>query len=144
LRHRLAGSPRGLLTAAVSGVLAVLFVDCLEFAPDILSVAAVVVLLPFWAWTRFTYERGLEQAERDRDRAERQYQELVESLPLVTFVDVADDCATNVYTRPQAVDMLGWSLDDWRDDPHLFLEILWVHDRGTIVETDDGSSRAGS
>jgi PAS domain S-box-containing protein len=85
------------------------------------------------ARTRFTYERGLEQAERDRDPAERQYRELVESLPLVTFVDLVDDRATNVYTSPQAVDMLGWSLDEWRDNPNLFLEILHAEDRERVL-----------
>jgi two-component system cell cycle sensor histidine kinase/response regulator CckA len=288
LRLRLAASPRGLLTLAIAGVLAVLLADCfLEFAPDLVFVAVLVVLLPLWARARFTYERDLDrdltklermidsiplatvaldadervltwngsaerlfgwraadvigerapyipddqrgassaiyqrlkqgerlrgvevlrrardgrdlelavysaplsresvivlyddvserkQAERDRDLAERQYQELIESLPLVTFVDLVDERARNVYTSPQAVEMLGWSLDDWRDDPNLFLEILhpedrnrvlaavahskktreefdgeyrlrhrdgtyvWVRDRSTIVETEDG------
>ena len=119
------------------------------------------------------------RAERERDRAERRYQALVESLPLVTFIDHVDDRATNVYTSPQVVDMLGWSLDEWAGNPNLFQEILhaedrervlgavahanttreefdeeyrlrhrdgtyvWVRDRSTILDTDDGPLARG-
>lgn len=119
------------------------------------------------------------QAERDRDPAERRYRELIESLPLVTFVDLVDDRARNIYTSPQVVSMLGWSLDDWATNRKLFQEILhaedrervltavahanatradfdeeyrlrhrdgtyvWVRDRSTIVDTDDGPVARG-
>ncbi len=73
------------------------------------------------------------RAERERDRAERRYQELIESLPLVTFIDLVDDAATNVYTSPQVVDMLGWPLDEWANDPKLFLKILHPEDRDRVL-----------
>ena len=73
------------------------------------------------------------QAERDRDSAEQRYQQLIESLPLVTFVDLVDDRATNVYTSPQAVDMLGWPLEEWETNQNLFLQILHPEDRERIL-----------
>jgi PAS domain S-box-containing protein len=49
------------------------------------------------------------RAEAERDTANRRYQLLVEALPLVTYVDLVDDDATNVYTSPQFEEMSGWS-----------------------------------
>jgi PAS domain S-box-containing protein len=68
------------------------------------------------------------QAERERDLANRRYQHLVESLPLVTYIDRADDRATNLYTSPQVVEILGWQIDDWESDPHLFEKIVHPDD----------------
>ena len=52
--------------------------------------------------------RERKRAERERDAAENRFRELVESLPLVTYVDHADDQATNIYTSPQVTELLGW------------------------------------
>jgi PAS domain S-box-containing protein len=141
LRLRSAPSQRGLLTVAIGGVLAALLADCfLDFLPDVVFVAALVVLVPLRARTRYAYERDLDRDVtqlkrliRERDSAEQRYQELVESLPLVTFIDLVDDRATNTYMSPQAVEMLGWSLEDWRTNPNLFLEILHPEDRDRVM-----------
>jgi PAS domain S-box-containing protein len=52
--------------------------------------------------------RERKSAERSRDAAETRFRDLVESLPLVTYVDHVDDQATNIYTSPQITDLLGW------------------------------------
>ena len=77
--------------------------------------------------------RERKQAERERDHAETRYRSLVESMPLVTYVDHADDRATNVYTSPQVVDMLGWSMADWDADPHFFEKIIHPDDVERVV-----------
>jgi len=73
------------------------------------------------------------QAERDRDRAQRRYRDLVESVPLVTYIDHVDEHATNIYTSPQAVEMLGWPLDDWQADPRFFETILHPDDYERVM-----------
>jgi PAS domain S-box-containing protein len=73
------------------------------------------------------------QLERERDQAQRRYQDLIESVPLVTYIDRVDDNATNVYTSPQAVDLLGWPLSDWANDPCFFERILHPDDRERVM-----------
>jgi PAS domain S-box-containing protein len=72
------------------------------------------------------------QAERERDEAERRHRELIEALPLVTYVDKIDADATNVYTSPQVTDVLGWSPEDWTSDPGFFARILHPDDRDWV------------
>jgi two-component system, cell cycle sensor histidine kinase and response regulator CckA len=73
------------------------------------------------------------QAERERDLAERRYRELIESLPLVTYVDHVDDHATNEYTSPQVVELLGWPLEDWVRDKRFFEELLHPDDHERVM-----------
>jgi PAS domain S-box-containing protein len=77
--------------------------------------------------------RVRKQAERDRDQAERRYRSLVESMPLVTYIDHVDEHATNLYTSPQAVELLGWRLDDWASNPNHFETILHPDDRDRVL-----------
>jgi two-component system, cell cycle sensor histidine kinase and response regulator CckA len=77
--------------------------------------------------------RERKQAERERDHAESRYRDLIESMPLVTYIDHVDDHATNVYTSPQIVDMLGWPLADWDGDPHFFEKIIHPDDVERVV-----------
>jgi two-component system cell cycle sensor histidine kinase/response regulator CckA len=77
--------------------------------------------------------RERKQAERERDQAEMRYRNLIESLPVVTYIDHVDDHATNVYTSPQIVEMLGWPLADWDADPHFFEKIINPDDTERVV-----------
>jgi PAS domain S-box-containing protein len=77
--------------------------------------------------------RERKQAERERDRAASRYRSLIESLPLVTYIDRVDDHASNVYTSPQAVELLGWPLADWERDPQLFEKIIHPDDAERVL-----------
>ena len=78
--------------------------------------------------------RDRKQVKSERDQAQRRYQSLIESLPLVTYIDRADDNATNIYTSPQVADILGWTMADWTADPQFFEEILHPDDRDRVLE----------
>ncbi len=73
------------------------------------------------------------RAERERDDAQTRYRDLVEALPLVTYIDQVDEHATNVYTSPQVVALLGWGPDDWIANPTLFEELLHPDDRARVM-----------
>lgn len=73
-------------------------------------------------------------AETERDEAQKRYRELIESLPLVTYIDHVDDNATNIYTSPQVKDVLGWSPDEWQADPRHFEEIIHPDDRERVMQ----------
>jgi two-component system, cell cycle sensor histidine kinase and response regulator CckA len=77
--------------------------------------------------------RERKQAERERDHAESRYRSLIESLPVVTYIDRVDDHASNVYTSPQVVDMLGWPPSEWTSDPHLFEKLIHPDDAERVV-----------
>jgi two-component system, cell cycle sensor histidine kinase and response regulator CckA len=77
--------------------------------------------------------RERKQAERERDHAESRYRSLIESLPVVTYIDRVDDHASNVYTSPQVVDMLGWSRSEWTSDPNLFEKLIHPDDAERVV-----------
>jgi two-component system cell cycle sensor histidine kinase/response regulator CckA len=77
--------------------------------------------------------RERKQAERERDEAQSRYRELVEVLPLVTYIDNVDDQATNVYTSPQAEALLGWSVDEWTTNPDLFEQLLHPDDAERVM-----------
>ena len=84
------------------------------------------------------------RAERERDRAQRRYRELIEALPLVTYIDRVDEHATNVYTSPQAVDLLGWPLRDWQQDNRLFEKILHPDDRDRVMNEVAQANESGT
>jgi PAS domain S-box-containing protein len=77
--------------------------------------------------------RERKRAQRERDEAEGRYRNLIESLPLVTYIDLVDDHATNVYTSPQIVDLLGWSLAEWGADERLLANVLHPDDRERVM-----------
>jgi PAS domain S-box-containing protein len=56
--------------------------------------------------------RERKRTERERDDANLRYQHLIEALPLVTYIDLVDDQATNVYTSPQFEAVSGWPAAD--------------------------------
>jgi PAS domain S-box-containing protein len=89
--------------------------------------------------------RERKRAQRERDDAQSRYRQLVEALPLVTYVDCVDDSATNIFTSPQVVDMLGWKLDDWVADPHFFESLLHPDDaEHAMAEVRTANAKHGS
>jgi two-component system cell cycle sensor histidine kinase/response regulator CckA len=77
--------------------------------------------------------RERKQAERERDHAESRYRSLIESLPVVTYINLAGAHATNVYISPQIVEMLGWPQADWEANPHYFEAILHPDDAERVT-----------
>jgi PAS domain S-box-containing protein len=87
-------------------------------------------------------------AERDRDEAQDSYRNLIEALPLVSYIDRIDGAlTTNVYTSPQIVDLLGWDLAAWTEDRHFFGELVHADDfervmGGTVDANTNGGEHA--
>jgi two-component system cell cycle sensor histidine kinase/response regulator CckA len=77
--------------------------------------------------------RERKRAERERDEAESRYRDLIESMPLVTYIDRVDAHASNVYTSPQIIGLVGWSMADWTADPTFFEGILHPDDAGRVM-----------
>ncbi|HEY3550034.1 MAG TPA: EAL domain-containing protein [Gaiellaceae bacterium] len=92
-----------------------------------LMAAALVVLV--WQATQL-----LDRAEAGRRAVEAHYQQLVEQLPLVIYVDEASDNAANIYTSPQVEPLLGYTVEEWISDPDLFVKVLHPDDRERVLD----------
>jgi two-component system cell cycle sensor histidine kinase/response regulator CckA len=72
--------------------------------------------------------------------AEAKYRTLVENIPLVVYIDALDDVSSNLYTNPQCIDLLGYTPEEWREDPEIFARILHPEDRDRVLaETARGN-----
>src|SRR5215208_5727126 len=65
--------------------------------------------------------------------AEAKYRNLVEQLPLVTYIDALTASATSLYASPQVESLLGYSVDEWLSDPEFFPKLLHPDDRDRIL-----------
>jgi PAS domain S-box-containing protein len=73
------------------------------------------------------------QAERRLSEAERNYRNLVEQLPLVTYVDELNEACSSIYISPQVEEMLGYPVTVWLSDPDFFPKILHPDDREWVL-----------
>ncbi len=62
-------------------------------------------------------------------RAAARYQALVEQIPAVTFMAALDEGVNEMYVSPQIEALLGYSQQEWLDDPVLWFSRLHPEDR---------------
>ena len=74
--------------------------------------------------------------------AEKRYRDLIEQLPLVTYID-EPAVAPSIYISPQVEGLLGYSADEWLGDPELFLKLLHPDDRDRVLADHDRVFAAG-
>jgi PAS domain S-box-containing protein len=71
-------------------------------------------------------------AEQLRE-AHETYRHLVEGIPAVLYVDANDDHSSNIYTSPQIEPLLGFTVEQWRDDPALWVDRMHEDDRERVL-----------
>jgi diguanylate cyclase (GGDEF)-like protein/PAS domain S-box-containing protein len=71
--------------------------------------------------------------ESEAREIERRYRTLVEQLPLVVYVDALDEGSSNIFTSGGIEPLLGYSVQEWRDDPDLFIRTLHPDDRDRVL-----------
>ncbi len=82
---------------------------------------------------------------RDRLRhAEAKYRTLVEQLPLVTYIDALTATASGIYASPQIESLLGYTSDEWIDDPEIFAKLLHPDDRERVLALVDHCNNTGA
>jgi PAS domain S-box-containing protein len=67
--------------------------------------------------------------EAELRKAEARYRSLVEEIPAVTFMAALDEGINELYVSPQIVDLLGFTQQEWLDDPVLWHRQLHEEDR---------------
>ena len=71
--------------------------------------------------------------EDEAREIERRYRTLVEQLPLVVYVDALDEGSSNIFTSGGIEPLLGYTVEEWRDDPDLFIRTLHPDDRDRVL-----------
>jgi PAS domain S-box-containing protein len=62
-------------------------------------------------------------------RADRRYRALIEQIPVVTFMAALDESIHELYVSPQIQTLLGFTQQEWLEDPFLWYNQLHPHDR---------------
>ena len=56
------------------------------------------------------------------------YRKLVEGTPAILYIDRPDELSTNLYTSPQIVELLGYSVQEWMEDAELWVRSIHPED----------------
>jgi diguanylate cyclase (GGDEF)-like protein/PAS domain S-box-containing protein len=74
-------------------------------------------------------------AQRQLREAQTKFGALVEQIPAIVYIDVVDDLMTTTYVSPQIESLLGYTQDEYIDDPGLWGSMLHPSDRDAATET---------
>lgn len=72
------------------------------------------------------------------------YRTLVEGIPAIFYIDNPDEYSTNFYTSPQAVDLLGYTQQEWGTTPDLWIDKIHPDDAARVLEENRRSNRVGN
>ena len=104
---------------------------------------------PLWEGGEFSGVLGVAvditdrvRAEENLREAEQRYRTLVEQIPAVTYIDLADDSDTSVYTSPQIEKMLGYTPEEWLENK-LWPQRLHPEDRERVLAADERFEAGG-
>ena len=67
--------------------------------------------------------------------ARSKYGALVEQIPAIVYIDLADGSMISTYVSPQIEEILGVTPQDYLDDPDLWSSMLHPEDRARAIET---------
>jgi PAS domain S-box-containing protein len=71
------------------------------------------------------------------------YRALVEGVPAILYIDRPDESSTNLYTSPQAEQLLGFPLAEWLADSDLWFRVLHPDDRDRAIAAHKASNERG-
>jgi diguanylate cyclase (GGDEF)-like protein/PAS domain S-box-containing protein len=77
----------------------------------------------------------LERVDADLREANAKYRALVEQIPAIVYIDVADESMATTYVSPQIEALLGITPAEYIDDPNLWTKRLHPDDRERALTT---------
>ena len=83
------------------------------------------------------------KAEQDLAVAETRYRALIEGIPAVVYEMGPDDERRTIYANPRVEQLLGYSREEWLDQPDIWIELLHRDDRETELAAHDRHSQTG-
>ena len=82
-------------------------------------------------------------AEQELRTSEAQFRSLVEKLPAVVYRMDPDDERRSVYVSPHVVDILGYTREEWLEQPDIWTELLHPDDREVVLAAHDQHNETG-
>ncbi len=96
----------------------------------------------YWQGVRMDITAWKEADEQLRD-AEERYRTLVERIPAIVYLAVFGEAAPWLYVSPQAESILGFTPDEWIQDPALWMERIHPDDLERVMQEEDRSRDTG-
>jgi diguanylate cyclase (GGDEF)-like protein/PAS domain S-box-containing protein len=85
----------------------------------------------------------LDRAEGELREVQDRYRALVEQIPAIVYIDVADESMVTTYVSPQIEDLLGITPREYIDDPDLWTRHLHPDDRERALATYEAGRESG-
>ena len=83
------------------------------------------------------------RAEQEIRASEARYRALVERVPAVVYEMGPDDERQTLFVSPHVEQVLGYTRDEWLDQPDIWIELLHVDDREVVLSQHDRHSETG-
>ncbi len=83
------------------------------------------------------------EARAALDRRERQFRDLLESVPTVVYTSLAGSSGAWTYVSPRIKELLGFDPDAWMADPDLWSARLHPDDRDWVTDNENEASASG-
>jgi diguanylate cyclase (GGDEF)-like protein/PAS domain S-box-containing protein len=74
-----------------------------------------------------------QQILSDRSMRQDLFRTIVEEGPVITYIDAPDEVASSVYVSPQIEDLVGYTVEEWMNDPELWPRLLHPDDRARAL-----------
>jgi PAS domain S-box-containing protein len=104
------------------------------FLKNVTGIVEDGLLVRAWGTQRDVTEK--KEAERKFREAEARFRTLVEQVPAVIYIDSDDEVSSAIYMSPQVEEMLGYTPDEWLEDPELWVKVLHPDDRERVLAED--------
>lgn len=88
-------------------------------------------------------EEQLRATEQRARVAEARYENLVNRLPAVITMAAVDDQASTLYQSPYMETMLGYTPQEWLDDPNMLEKVLHPDDRAWVMALNRETNASG-
>lgn len=96
------------------------------------------------AWQGVVEDLTPEKRSQEEAReSESRYRALVERVPAVVYEMDPDDERRTLYVSPHVEQVLGYSRDEWLDQPDIWIELLHADDREVVLAHHDRHSETG-
>jgi PAS domain S-box-containing protein len=76
------------------------------------------------------------EAEAQLAEAESRYRTLVEQMPTITYIDALEGPVSTLYISPQTTTILGYTPEEWYENPKLWSTIVHPDDRARTENPD--------
>jgi diguanylate cyclase (GGDEF)-like protein/PAS domain S-box-containing protein len=83
------------------------------------------------------------QANERLHELETRYQELVEKIKAVIYVDASDEHSTTLYMSPQVEELSGYSADEWLKDETFWERLIHPQDRERVLAENARTNETG-